>query len=73
MCSRTGNRASVGIWRLLLAVCLVLVGQIAFAQAANAGWRQVFSDDFNRPVIGANWRWLFGSGRHYIVDNAIHI
>ncbi|MHB9024140.1 MAG: glycosyl hydrolase family 28-related protein [Armatimonadota bacterium] len=67
------SRMCTGHWHWLPVICLMLIGQLAFAQTQNAGWRQVFADDFNRPYIGANWRWVFGSGRHYIVNNAIHI
>ncbi|MHB9131003.1 MAG: right-handed parallel beta-helix repeat-containing protein [Armatimonadota bacterium] len=72
--SEHGAGAAAGCRRLLLALILLLAAaHLSFAQAANTGWRQVFSDDFNRPYIGANWRWLFGSGRHYLLNNAVHI
>ena len=42
-------------------------------EPAAAAWRQVFADDFTRPALGANWRWVFGDGRQYIRENAIHL
>lgn len=65
---------AAGRRRLLMAgIALLAIGTVSLAQESN-GWRQVFFDDFNRPTLGANWRWIFpGNGRMYLPDNAVHI
>ncbi|HOF86761.1 MAG TPA: NosD domain-containing protein [Armatimonadota bacterium] len=72
--AENGPGTAARCWRLVCTAILLLAAMpCAFAQETAAGWRLIFADDFNRPAIGANWRWVFGNGRSSIRDNAIRI
>lgn len=66
-----GQAQMAGWLAAVFCVCLQAGG--ARGQETKDGWRLVFADDFNRPAIGANWRWVFGDGRQYVRENAIHL
>ena len=57
----------------LLGLCMLSCFACVGGQEGNDGWSPVFKDDFNREMIGPNWCWVFGDGRKYIRENAIHI
>ena len=59
----------------LFSLFLFLFGIVgwSYGHDLQEDWHPVFSDNFNRPTIGANWRWVFGDGRQYLLNNAIHL
>ena len=67
----TKRYARAGGWCLAVALMLGAAATTGRAQTPGPGWRLVFSDDFARPTLGANWRWLYSSGRALVTGKAL--
>ncbi len=69
--SMTMGKRRLGRWGLVAGLGLLITATTLTAQEPPAGWRLVFSDDFDRPTLGPNWRWDYSCGRTFVSEKGL--